>query len=280
MRELAPQAIERAIQEVRVFGYTVIPDALPEDTRRALLDLVETHHQVAEAPDAASGVSSNQAQDKYVYHLQYKDILFLDILSGWITGMEILKPFLHDPYYRQLPTETYNFLIGYYNARSSVAALPLHIDNYVPSLGSYPNSMQIVFSLNGQNAENGATIIVPGSHNAGNYPDRDLTDKAQSLECAPGSAIIWDSRVWHGAAENRNGLDRWSLVATFRPWFLKQNFDPARGTPEAIYAKMNDQQKALMGFLSRPPKDESEKISLKEGFEGLRSTVAAYRTEG
>lgn len=279
MRELDQDAIERAIREIRIFGYTVVPSALPEPTRLALLELVEANHKVAEAPDAQSGVSSNQALDKYVYHLQYKHRLFLDIISGWSSGLEVLKPFIQDPYYRQLPEGTYNFLLSYYNARSSVAALPLHIDNYVPSLGDYPNSMQIVFSLNGQNSENGATIIVPGSHLAGSFPDRSLTDKAHSLECAPGDAIIWDSRVWHGASANENGRDRWSLVATFRPWYLKQNFDPTRGTPESIYSEMTDQQKALMGFLSRPPRDDDEKISIKEGFEGLRATVADYRTE-
>lgn len=280
MRELDTTMIDRAVQEVQVFGYTIIQEALSEETRLSLLELVEAHHEVAKPALAASGVSANQAQDKYVYHLQFKHRLFLDILSDWQSGLRILRPFLQDPYYRQLPEDTNNFLLSYYNARSSVAALPLHIDNYVPSLGDYPNSMQIVFSLNGQNSNNGATIVVPGSHQSGRYPDRSLTDKAYSLECAPGDAIIWDSRIWHGAAENMNGLDRWSLVATFRPWFLKQNFDPVRGTPEPLYAEMSNDQKALMGFLSLPPKNDSEKISIKEGFEGLRPTVADYRAEG
>ena len=223
---------------------------------------------------AAPGVTSNQAQDKYVYHLQYRDRLFLDILTEWHGGLDLIKPFLNDPYYRQLPADAANFLLAFYNARSSVAELPLHIDNYVATPGRHPNSMQMFFSLNGQSAENGATIVIPGSHQAGHLPDRSLTDIATEINCKPGDVIVLDSRLWHGALPNITGADRWSLVATFRPWFLKQNYDAALGMPEEIYASLNDQQKALCGFLSRPPRDE--KRSMKQGYEALRPRVADY----
>lgn len=159
MRDLSEVEISRAVAEIRLLGYAVLKDVLPPETLKQLLALVERDKSVG----AGAGTTSNQAQDKYVYHLQYRDRLFLDILAKWHGGLEILKPFLNDPYYRQLPEDAANFLLAYYNARSSVAELPLHIDNYVPTLGDYPNSMQLVFSLNGQSADNGATIVVPGS---------------------------------------------------------------------------------------------------------------------
>lgn len=273
MRRLTDSEILRAVAEIRVLGYTVVDEVLPPETIQKLLELIEIHKTVG----AGAGVSSNQAQDKYVYHLQYRDNLFLDILTGWHGGLEILKPFLNDPYYKQLPEGDINFLLAYYNARSSVMELPLHIDNYLPTLGNHPNSMQLVFSLNGQKSENGATILVPGSHKEGRFPDRSLTNLARELECNPGDVIIWDSRIWHGALPNKTGADRWSLVATFRPWFLKQNYDPVLGMPEEIYSNLSDKQKAMCGFLSRPPSDEREKVSLKEGYEALKPTVAKYR---
>lgn len=275
MRNLTPAEIDRATNEIRLLGYAVIPNVLSSDLIDRLTALVERDQKTG----AGQGTTSNQSADKYVYHLQYRDRLFLDILTDWRGGLDMLKPFLNDPFYRQLPPDDANFLLAYYNARSSVAALPLHIDNYVPTLGEYPNSMQLVFSLNGQGTHNGATIVVPGSHRAGQLPDRSLTDCAIPLECAPGDVIAWDSRLWHGALENVSGADRWSLVATFRPWFLKQNYDPVRGMPEEIYMDLTPQQKALCGFLSRPARDEDEKVSLKEGYDGLKETVAAYRQE-
>lgn len=273
MRTLTEGEVSRAIEEVKLLGYSVLKNILPSEIVSKLLQLVERDKSTGEGV----GTTANQAQDKYVYHLQFRDKVFLDILTEWQGGLEILRPFINDPFYRQLPVDDFNFLLAYYNARSSVAALPLHIDNYVPTLGDFPNSMQLVFSLNGQNEDNGATIVVPGSHRVGALPNRELTDLAQPLNCSAGDVIVWDSRLWHGALENRNGKDRWSLVATFRPWFLKQNYDPVRGMPEELYAQLSSQQKALCGFLSLPPKDEREKVSLKEGYEALRSTVAGYR---
>jgi len=275
IRQLTNPEIDRAVEEIRLMGYTVLPKILGESVVERLLTTVRAHATTG----SKKGVTENQAKDKYAYHLQYRDRIFLDILTEWRGGLDILKPFLNDPFYRSLPEDFYNFLLAYYNARSSVAYLPLHIDNYVPTLGDYPNSMQIVFSLNGQSSENGATIVVPGSHRAGSLPDRSLSDLGQRIDCKPGDVIIWDSRLWHGALENSSGTDRWSLVATFRPWYLKQNYDPVRGMPEEIYNGLSIQQKVLCGFLSRPAKDETEKVNLKEGLEGLKPSVLDYRRE-
>ena len=52
-----------------------------------------------------------------------------------------------------------------------------------------------------------------------------------------GDLIIWDSRLWHGALENKSGLDRWALVATLTSWFVKQSMDIPRGLPKKIYSK-------------------------------------------
>lgn len=273
MRNLEYSEILTAISEVRLLGYTIIKSVLEQEIIDELLDIILNYQTTG----AGKGVSKNQATDKYVYHLQYKSKKFLDIITEWHGGLDIIKPFLQDPYYLQLPKDAYNFLLAYYNARSSNEILPLHIDNYVPSTGSYPNSMQIVYSLNGQREENGATIIVPGSHMSGKWPDRTLNNIAQTIVCDPGDVIIWDSRVWHGALKNKIGADRWSLVATFRPWFMKQNYDPVRGMSEEIYQILTNKQKALCGFLSLPPKDEAEKVSLKEGYYDLKGSLADYR---
>ena len=140
----------------------------------------------------------------------------------------------------------------------------------------FPNSMQMIFSLNGQSEANGCTKIVPGSHKAGNFPNREMTDIATPLICDAGDAIIWDSRLWHGAGQNVNKTDRWSLVATFRPWFMKQNFDPSKGMPKEIYNSLSDQQKALCGFLSLPPSNQFDRINIKQGYEALKENIGDY----
>ncbi len=278
LRHLDHDEILQSTREIEVLGYTKVENVLSEQLLENLLSIIEKNKTLgAGAKPESAGVSKNQANDMYVYHLQYVDKIFLDVLTEWKGGLDILQHFLNDPYYRQIPENEPNFLLGFYNARSSVDFLPLHIDNYVPSLGNHPNAMQIIFSLNGQTEAKGGTFVVPGSHRSGLLPDRSLNNITTPINCNPGDALIWDSRLWHGAGENKTNEDRWSLVATFRPWYLKQNFDPVRGMTSHMFNKLSDSQKALLGFLSIPPRDEYEKIVLKEGYDSLLPSIQEYR---
>jgi hypothetical protein len=275
IRKLSPDEIESAIAKIKYLGYAVIHGVLSNEMTQLLRKKIEVLYQNATPIGDTLGISANQLRDKYVYNLQYKDIDFLRILTDE-NLLELLRPFLNDPYYTQLAPDQINFLLAYYNARSSVDPLKLHIDNYIPAGGESPISMQIVFSLNGQNALNGATTIVPGSHNIQKYPDRTTKGIEQVLECGPGDVIVWDSRLWHGALENVSTVDRWSLVATFRPWWAKQNFDVVRGMPLDLFSQLSPQLLALLGFLSLPPKDESERVLIKQGYKDLQ-TLDEYK---
>jgi len=272
--KIAPVDLAGHIADVRDSGYTIVKKFMPEETRKTLTALIEGY---SSETGMLKNVSSNQALDRYVYHLQYKDVRFTH-LFGASNILQILQPFLNDPFYSQIPKGNPNFVLAYYNARSSVAPLDLHIDSYVPSVGNFTTSMQISFSLQGQSSSNGATLVVPGSHLLNKYPDRSRKLPSEiALECDPGDAIIWDSRLWHGALENESGKSRWSLVATFRPWWAKQNFDPVSGLPEDIYSQLSLIEKGLLGFLSLPPKDETEKVALKEGYSDLLDSVKQYK---
>jgi hypothetical protein len=79
------------------------------------------------------------------------------------------------------------------------------------------------------------------------------------------------------ALENPTERERWSLIATFRPWWAKQNFDPVRGFSPALFEKLSPQQKALAGFLSLPAVDENEKVALTEGLDDLLPSLEDYR---
>jgi hypothetical protein len=272
-RLIGDDALCAAVLDIRYKGYAVIENFCSEELTALMLDLVESDYQPA--PIVRRNLSPNQALDKYIYHLQFKNKKYLDLLTE-SNILQILIPFLNDSYYRQIPDNLPNFLLGYYNARSSVAALPLHQDNLLVYRGGTPISMQIAISLSGQNHSNGATILVPGSHMSGSLADREYNN-AEILDLNPGDAAIWDSRLWHGALENTSGMDRWSLIGTFRPWWAKQNFDPVRGLSEHLFAAMDNQQKALLGFLSLPVVDDLESVSIKLGYDDLLGSIREYR---
>ena len=260
------------IHRLETEGYTVISGVLSKDLIEKLTARISLTKQRALTKKA--GISPNQMRDKIVYHLQFIDSNFLHLISSFDYGLKLIDHFLSDPNYRSIPY--CNFLLGSLNARSSVEELPLHIDNYFPSTGYFPNSMQMVFSLSGQTRENGCTFLVPKSHLSGAYP----MNSAETIDvyCNPGDVIVWDSRIWHGAHENKSGEDRWSIVATFRPWFMKQNFDIVKGSSQELYKEWTVFEKTLLGFLSTAPNGTTEeRINLKQSTDELRVNLDDYK---
>ena len=83
------------------------------------------------------------------------------------------------------------------------------------------------------------------------YTDRDLEDK-KSVLANPGDLVIWDSRLWHGARENKSKKDRWSLIATLTQWWVKQAMDIPKSLPQSIFTQCTDRQRYCSVFaLSR-----------------------------
>jgi ectoine hydroxylase-related dioxygenase (phytanoyl-CoA dioxygenase family) len=124
--------------------------------------------------------------------------------------------------------------------------------------------------------ENGCTMVVPGSHQSGEYANQEGFDVAVPLEASRGDIVMWDSRTWHGARENNSGATRWVLNATFTPWWIKQAFDIPRALPQEIYQNLTPSQKTILGFSSIPFRDETLGIDSRRGYDDLRDRVNEY----
>jgi ectoine hydroxylase-related dioxygenase (phytanoyl-CoA dioxygenase family) len=260
------------IQNIKYNGYTIFRNSIKKkDIKKYLFKVKELYNQ---NKIVNSNQSNNQKKDKYVYHLQSKDIIFWELIKK-SAQLDLISKFLNDEFYTNVSKNYYNFILSYYNARSSVAKLPLHIDNKIPYIGSKPIAMQMIISLSGQQKNNGATFVVPGSHQSGLLADRKFNDYI-TVDLKPGDIVIWDSRLWHGAHENTLKKERWSLVVTFKVWWAKQNFNPIKNINESIYSKLNKQQKLIAGFLSIPPKNEFDRIVVKQGFNDLKKKISDY----
>ena len=81
-------------------------------------------------------------------------------------------PLINDPYYRMLPKNVPNYIVGSFTARSSGYKLDLHMNSMFPFLGNNPVSILILFVLEDMSEKNGATVLVPKSHQSGTYTDR------------------------------------------------------------------------------------------------------------
>lgn len=264
------EKIQQHIAEVKAYGYTIIEGG-NKDFQKHLKLVKDIAHK---ADSSNKSLHDDRSQDHLVYNLQNKDVEFVKLLSNPLV-QEILGAFLNDEYYQVQDQDFSNFILNYYNARSSGKFLDLHIDSLVPAHGDFTWAMQAAFVLEDMDEQNGCTVVVPGSHQSGNYSDRSLV-KRYPLTAKAGDIAIWDSRLWHGTLDNISGRSRWVLIATFTRWWVKQSMDMTRKLPEEIYAQLTDSEKLMLGFCSIPPSDESGSIHTKKSYSELLPKVADY----
>ena len=273
MRKLDEKEVITHLKNLDVYGYTLLQSVFDKSKIKSLKSKLDKHYIKIEDVESY-GLPARDSQDKIIYNLQNKDFEFIELLSSQ-TIKSMLIPKLNDAYYRFLDASLPNYILSFFNARSSGLALDLHIDSYIPAHGDFTWVMQVAFVLDDMNEQNGCTVVVPGSHQSGKYTDRGITNLTQ-VHAKAGDVLIWDSRLWHGALENVTGKSRWALIATFSRWWIKQSMDITRSLPNSIYQKLSDEQKLLMGFCSIPPKDELTRIVTKSGYDALFPDVDDY----
>jgi ectoine hydroxylase-related dioxygenase (phytanoyl-CoA dioxygenase family) len=273
LRLVGDSEYEQHLRRLNAYGYTVVSAFMDAQVVQGLKRLVDSCWQGV-CHEQYRGRPERDVQDKVVYNLQNKNKVFIDLLvCSFVQRLCMEK--LNDRYYRFILPEKPNYILSYYNARSSGSKLDLHIDSYVPNPGPWCTAIQISFLLDDANESNGCTVVVPGSHRSGEYTDRGLEDLVPVIARA-GDIVIWDSRLWHGTTENATGASRWALIATMTQWWVKQSMDIPRSLPEEIYLQLSDEQKALLGFCAIPPRDERERINTKCGYDFLKPSVADY----
>ena len=260
------KVIKQKIKEIEKNGFCKINNFLSKKINKDLLSIIEREY-VKYKKVKYKGVPLRDDEDKILYNLQNKDYRFIKILSDKRIK-KIASHFLNDPYYRFLPDGKPNYILNYFNARSSGKKLDLHIDSWIPYIGKNTHMMQFVFLLEDSRPTNGCTVVVKGSHKSGKFTNR-KTKKTINLTGTAGDLIVWDSRLWHGTLENYDKSSRWAIVTTMSSWWIKQAMDMPRSLPKKIYKKCTKYEKQLIGYCSIPPKNEVERINTKCGYEVL-----------
>ena len=260
-------------------GFTYLPAVYTADEVARTLELCREWHGRTAAQQAANRPRLVQ-DDPFVWNPQNKDPWFLQMMFHSPMVERLLIHFLNDPWYRQIPQDRPNYILRNLLARSSADTLAMHIDSLVPYTGPEVFVMQAAMLLEDQTVDNGCTMAVPGSHLSSAYVADDAWDRAVPLEGRAGDVYVWDSRIWHGAGPNTGGGTRWSLIATYCRWWLKQMFDLTGTLPQEIYDTLTDSQKAVLGFCSVPWRDETEGIDMKRGYDELPTVVPSARPPG
>lgn len=108
----------------------------------------------------------------------------------------------------------------------------------------------IMWMLTDFTAENGATLVVPGSHLSGRQPDHDLDSNADWVPARgpAGTALVLEGRVWHSTGANTTNRPRTGLTTNFCAPQFRQQENFLLGTLPEVLEEASPELLALIGF--------------------------------
>jgi len=119
-------------------------------------------------------------------------------------------------------------------------------------MNGYLVSINVFFAIDAFMEANGATWVVPGSHQKPGRPDSEyMVRNAVPVVCPAGSMLVFDSTLWHAAGQNSSGQDRYAINHQFTRSFIKQQIDYVRALPEEAILQQPDRTQQLLGYYTR-----------------------------
>ena len=107
--------------------------------------------------------------------------------------------------------------------------------------------------------DNGATLVLSGSHRLTEKPEDELFFANASPAVGPaGSVLVFHSQLWHCSGQNTSSAERRALTLTFTRPFYKQQMDYPRLVGYAKLASLSQNQRQLIGYNSRVPASYEE----------------------
>jgi ectoine hydroxylase-related dioxygenase (phytanoyl-CoA dioxygenase family) len=242
---------ERAIEEILISGYSVIPDVLSETElqviRRKLGEIYEM-----QAKEIGGEQSLGEINEKNTIRLL---LAYDDYFLGLATHpavLAIIKGLLGDYYV----ISQQNGIINPPNRENYQTSW--HRDlSYQHFVSTRPLAVSALFCVDDFLKETGGTHVLSASHKVEAFPSRDFVEKNQQcISARAGSVLIFDSMLFHRAGYNSSNSNRRALNHFYTLPFIKQQIS----LPEALKGKYRDDPflSRFLGYASEPGKSVAE----------------------
>ena len=133
------------------------------------------------------------------------------------------------------------------------AQLLHHDDGFYPvPRPRAPLSAATIWAIDDFTDNNGATVVVPGSHRWGQRAPGP-SDTGQSAVMPAGSCIFFVGTLWHGGGANTTAHGRLAVTAQYcEPWLRPQEAFTL-SVPRATARLLSDNLKRMLGYSIFPP---------------------------
>ena len=134
------------------------------------------------------------------------------------------------------------------------SAQGLHRDDVVYPL-SWPHQQVVLntmWALDDFTAENGATLIVPGSHRS-SPSDRPPDGDAIAATMPAGSVMFYVGTVWHGGGANHTEQRRLGVILEYAAAWLRAQENHVTAVPVDVMRTLEPRLQELLGYNIFPP---------------------------
>ena len=234
-------------QDVQALGYAVVPDFVPQ---ALLARLPEQLYEAQRHIEQEIGRERlDRAGERGVLRLLPRfGSVFTDLLA--LPAMvQVVDRLLGDTAILHLQN---GFILppGARNERD-VFQYRFHMD-FPRHLNGYRASINVLLAIDAFDRDNGATLAVPGTQQRADMPPSAyLQARAQPLCCPAGSAIVFDSTLWHAAGGNSSPRDRLAINHQFTRSWIKQQIDYCRALPAEQFSTLPERTRQLLGAYTR-----------------------------
>jgi ectoine hydroxylase-related dioxygenase (phytanoyl-CoA dioxygenase family) len=208
--------VEACRQELDEVGYCIVPDALGSDDLSSLRQALDRAASEDEARGVALRYGPNGANQRLWALLNRGDEFIR--LAMHPLALAVVRSGLGPDI--QLTNISAN-ITGPGGDREIGR---LHTDQgFLPEPWPYQLATNVAYFLDDFTEENGATLVVPGSHKVLEVPDHGLApDIATCITGKAGSMAVWDGRLHHATGLNRTtDQRRRGIFVTYNLPFLR-----------------------------------------------------------
>jgi ectoine hydroxylase-related dioxygenase (phytanoyl-CoA dioxygenase family) len=227
------------------FGVAIVPDMLDAAgvaaVRRRLVDQLAGERAAGVGP--RRGHSDGTGPVQYAFGLVSKGQVFRDLIvhpRALAYARHVLGP---------------DLTIFSYSGNAIGPGAPgggAHTDQiYMPASTPWPVVCNVIYMLDDFTEDNGATLVVPGSHRRSR---RELNAESFAADAVPvtgraGSALVMESRVWHSIGVNRTtDVVRHAILAAYGKPFLRPQENWTFSTPTSVVEEASPELRELLGF--------------------------------
>lgn len=133
-------------------------------------------------------------------------------------------------------------------------AQSLHLDDsfYRIPRPRPPLGAATVWAIDDFTEENGATVVIPGSHT---WDDERIGKREEAIPAVmpAGSVIFFLGTTWHGGGQNQSDAARFAITHQYCEAYMRQQENYLLELSKATVRELSPELKALVGYSIYPP---------------------------